>query len=159
MKSCGSRHTVDIIAVLLLLVLFTASALAVVLLGVKVYEKTVSNMGDNFNTRTSLSYITEMIRQNDSGGNISAAENEGISVLTLKKEYDGIPYTTYVYAENDSLMELTQKSDMPFRSSSGRTIMQIRSFSVIQDGSLLHLSVTDPDGSTAETSVAVRSMP
>ena len=152
-----SRHIVDILAVLILLILFTACALSVVLLGAGVYQKTVANMTGNFTVRTSLAYITEMVHQSDSEGNISVSEKDGLSVLALQKTYGGEAYTTYIYAEGNELKELTQKTDAEFKASAGRTIMEIGSFSAEKDGRLLHLTVTDENGSTEETSVAVRS--
>lgn len=46
------KHSTDILFVLLLFLVFTSSALAVILLGAKVYQNTASRMENNYTVRT-----------------------------------------------------------------------------------------------------------
>ena len=59
------KHSTDILFVLLLFLVFTSSALAVILLGAKVYQNTASRMESNYTVRTALAYVTEKIRHAD----------------------------------------------------------------------------------------------
>ena len=65
------RHIIDIFFVIALFCLFALSAIFLISIGADIYGKTVTNMEDNFNTRTALAYITEKVRQSDKDGQIS----------------------------------------------------------------------------------------
>lgn len=151
-------HVVDILAILLLILLFSSSALAVVLLGANVYEKSTANMNRNFTTRTALSYVTEMIRQNDLAGGIRAEKEDGTDALVLDRTYDDELYRTFIYSSGNELMELTQKASDPFRADAGRRIMEISAFSVSEEADgIFRFTVTGTDGKTESISVAERS--
>lgn len=153
-----SGHLVDILAVLLLITLFAAASLTVVLLGAGVYKKTVSDMNDNFTTRTALAYLTQMIRSNDRNGNTEVLRDQNTDGLKLTASYDGDSYNIYIYVKDQSLMELTQKSSLAFNPENGRKIMDIRDLSVSEDkDDLIHIRVTGSDGETEEVSVSERS--
>ena len=57
------NHFIDVLFTLGLLCVFTASALAVVLIGAHVYQSTAEDMDANYRPATSLSYMAEKIRQ------------------------------------------------------------------------------------------------
>lgn len=158
MKFKGSgRHAVDVLAVLLVLFLFTACALSVVLLGVNVYRKTAASMETNFTTRTCLSYIVEKIRQNDLDGGVSVTDQGGIMAVTLKRTYSGDAYTTYIYEDNHTLRELFIRSDATFSAPDGQAIMEIGSFDATESDGVIHLTVSDSSGCTESVAVAERS--
>ena len=71
------KHIVDVLFVLALFVVFTLSALVLVILGANVYRQTVRYMDENYNARTAYSYLTEKVRQNDLYDSISIGELEG----------------------------------------------------------------------------------
>ena len=54
-----------------LLCIFLVSGVLVIMTGADVYRQTVRNSDRNYNLQTSVSYITEKIRQGDSNGGIS----------------------------------------------------------------------------------------
>ena len=66
-------HAVDVLVILVLFVLFTATAVATVLIGIKIYGYSVNSMEDNYESRTMSSYLYEKIRQNDVDGAIGVA--------------------------------------------------------------------------------------
>lgn len=72
------KHSTDILFVLLLFLVFTSSALAVILLGAKIYQNTASRMESNYTVRTALAYVTEKIRHADESGTISPGELDGL---------------------------------------------------------------------------------
>ena len=156
-KKHPSGHLVDLLAILLLLALFATAAYTVVLMGANVYQKTVSNMSENFTTRTALSYLTRMVRTNDRDGSAGVINENGLSILKLSVSYDGEPYSIYIYSGDGTLNELTQKASLPFDPESGRQIMEIDSFSVKETDGLFQFSVTDKDGKAETVSVAERS--
>ena len=59
------NHVVDLLFSLALFCVFAASALTIVIMGADVYQKSVNDMNRNSTIRTSLSYLSEKIHQND----------------------------------------------------------------------------------------------
>ena len=105
------RFIVDILFVLTLFVIFAISALTLVTVGASVYKRTVDSMSNNYDARTSCSYISEKIRQNDF--TLSTGES-GVAIaslaqkpaLLLVQEINGQRYHTYLYFHDGYLKEL-----------------------------------------------------
>lgn len=85
------KHSTDILFVLLLFLVFTSSALAVILLGAKVYQNTASRMESNYTVRTALAYVTEKIRHADESGAISPANWTGFPPSSFPRKLRGLP--------------------------------------------------------------------
>lgn len=94
MKPRNRTHVTDILFTLSLFCLFTACAFLVVLTGIQVYRTTVSDMEDNYSSKTALSYVTEKIRQHDFAGGVSVVSLKGENALVLKDQADGETYLT-----------------------------------------------------------------
>ena len=110
---------VDILFLLALFVLFTISSLILVSVGAEVYRQTTGDMSANYDMRTSIAYITEKVRQNDSLivsedgnhiSNISIATLNGQQALVLTQELNNEYYQTYLYLHDGHLKELLIKS-------------------------------------------------
>ena len=101
-------HAVDVLVILVLFVLFTATAVATVLIGIKIYGYSVNSMEDNYESRTMSSYLYEKIRQNDVDGAIGVAYfSEEMQAITLEEVYEDTSYVTYLYVYDGYLRELT----------------------------------------------------
>ena len=105
-RNPARKHSTDILFVLVLFLVFTSSALAVILLGARVYQSTSSRMESNYNVRTALAYVSEKIRQNDESGAVSLCELDGIPALTLSQRMGDTSYITYLYFQDGALKEL-----------------------------------------------------
>jgi len=153
-----TSHTADFLFVLTLFAVFAVSAVLVLMLGVKVYKSTVADMNTNYTTRTVLTYAAQKIRQNDSGGGIRVSEENGMDTLELHARYGDTGYVTYIYDYGGSLRELFIREDAPFDPGAGSALTDADNFTVrsISD-TLLYLSVTGPDGVTADTYLTYRS--
>ena len=99
-RNPARKHSTDILFVLVLFLVFTSSALAVILLGARVYQSTSSRMDSNYNVRTALAYVSEKIRQNDESGAVSLCELDGIPALTLSQRMEDTSYITYLYFQD-----------------------------------------------------------
>ena len=95
-RNPARKHSTDILFVLVLFLVFTSSALAVILLGARVYQSTSSRMESNYNVRTALAYVSEKIRLNDESGAGSLCELDGIPALTLSQRMEDTSYITYL---------------------------------------------------------------
>ena len=128
-----SKRDKSIVDVLFLLALFAAfliCALFIVLFGARIYKKTVFKNNQFYNARTSLSYITEKIRQNDSSNGVQIINDNGSSVLVLTMNVGDVDYSTYIFCKDGILMEYTANSDVPYSGEMGRKIMNVKSFNV-----------------------------
>ena len=134
---------VDILFVLALFGVFTVSALMLVTIGAKVYQQTVNDMSSNYETRTSVAYVSEKLRQHDAVlASDSGAENtvrlsdlSGCPALLLKQETAGRIYFTYLYFYEGHLKELLIDSGTQLGNSApaaGQNIMELSGFSIEQ---------------------------
>ena len=124
------KHSTDILFVLLLFLVFTSSALAVILLGAKVYQNTASRMGNNYTVRTALAYVTEKIRHADESGAISPGELDGLPALILSQEIEGTSYRTYLYFQDGALKELLTEASREVTPEQGTAIVSLAGFSI-----------------------------
>lgn len=150
-------HLVDLLFSLALFCVFAVSSLAVVIMGADVYSGITENMSRNFTTRTSIAYISEKIRQNDTSGGVYLGEVDGDTALVLEQSYNGVAYQTWIYRYGGSLMELFIRKDSAFSPENGNALMELDGFTAELDGKLCSFRVTGSDGHTASASVALRS--
>lgn len=129
-RNPARKHSTDILFVLVLFLVFTSSALAVILLGARVYQSTSSRMESNYNVRTALAYVSEKIRQNDESSAVSLCELDGIPALTLSQKLEDTSYVTYLYFQDGSLKELLTEASREVSAEQGTAIISLKSFSV-----------------------------
>ena len=166
------RFIVDVLFVLTLFGVFTVSALILVTIGAEVYRHTVDDMGTNYETRTSVAYITEKLRQNDnliSDGTDSAENSISISTLSgepalmLTQDIDGETYCTYLYLYDGHLKELFIKSgsfsgdNIP---DAGQNIMELSALNMDQvSDNLISIQLVTPAGETHRMFVSTHCVP
>lgn len=152
------QHMIDFLFPVALFFVFALSALTVLLLAARIYQSTTENSSLNYTSRTSLSYISEKIHQNDQGGKITVGTFDGCEALIMEQATGEDTYYTYIYANDKELKELFIKDGAPAKASSGRTILEIRDFSMEQIAdNLLRFSCTDKKNQTASTVIGIRS--
>ena len=79
---------------MILFLIFTFSAVSVLLLAVNSYKAVVVANEENSNTRAATAYIREKVRQHDESGSIEIAEIDGNKAIKMK-EAEG--YYLYIY--------------------------------------------------------------
>lgn len=155
------NHIVDVLFVLALFVVFTLSALVLVILGANVYRQTVSYMDENYTARTAYSYLTEKVRQNDLYDSISVGQLENTDALVLTREINGTAYATYLYLHDGSLRELFMRQGSDIGAdplSAGREILPLEDWQLEMAGDrLLHINLTLEDGSRKELFISFHS--
>ncbi|MGO5337454.1 DUF4860 domain-containing protein [Bilifractor sp. LCP19S3_H10] len=145
-------------AAVLLAFFFAGSAILVLLFGAREYESTVRKSSDDFSSRTLLTYITEKIHHNDSGGNVSIRETDGIPVLVIEGTDSGTRYETLIYEYDDSVRELTVTDETGWQLDAGEPILEVKSFKPEErKPGLLYFDCLDSKGERADTYVYVRS--
>ena len=124
------KHIIDILFVLTLFGLFALSAIFLISVGANVYSKTVDHMDENFDTRTSLAYITEKIRQSDGEDAVSVGKLEDKDAIIITTHGSDSDYYTFLYQHDGYLKELMVRKDITLGPEAGQNILQVSDFSV-----------------------------
>lgn len=156
----SNRHMIDLVFPLALFFVFAASALIALILAADLYGSTADRLQINDQGRTVLSYVSEKVRQSDTGGSMEVAEVDGIPCFALSSEYNNTGYTTYIYEYDGMLKELFIRSDTQASLKDGMDITEIRSFSVNKKGkNLYQFTAIDSQGNESSLLVSERSEP
>lgn len=152
------KHMIDFLFPVALFFVFALSALTTILLAARIYQSTTENSALNYTSRTSLSYINEKLHQHDCDGSIHIGSFHGCDAIIMEQEHEDDVYYTYIYAYDQELKELFIKEDVEASASSGRTILEIKDFSIEQlSDRLLRISCSDQKGRQASTIVSIKS--
>lgn len=150
------KHIIDILFVLTLFGLFALSAIFLISVGANVYSKTVDHMDENFDTRTSLAYITEKIRQSDREGCITIGNLDGNDAIIITTHTDDTDYYTYLYQHDGYLKELMVREDISLGPDAGQDILAISDFSVtLINDKLINCQISVNDRQTYDLMISV----
>ncbi len=154
----GKRHTVDFLFSLSLLGVLAVTALLATLFGADIYENIIKHSESSYETGTSLAYVREKIRQNDTCEGITVTRREGQDVLAINSCVEGHSFLTCIYFQDGSLKELYQLAGESLPLSSGQTILSVSDFKMEQlSDTLFHFTAVDKGGESSELYVTVNS--
>ena len=152
------KSIVDVIFMIAVFGVFMLSALFVVLFGAKIYKRTAHDMTANFNSRTSLAYVTEKIHQHDRKGGVDITIADGKPLLKLTQYINSDEYCTYLYEHDGYLKELTAKGDIQLVKNAGKNILPISSFDAVKvSDSLYFFTMADAEGNVTRFYVSLYS--
>lgn len=120
----SSGHTIDMVFILGLLAVFGIISFFVIMIGAKQYQSTADRMSDNYETRTISSYLEEKMNQNDISGSSAVVQLDSTDALALTQIINEQSYTTYIYAYDGYLWEITVNSDTEISLGSGQKILE-----------------------------------
>lgn len=156
-KRTENRHMVDVLFVIALFCMFAISALMLVIIGADVYRKTVSDMDTNFTARTSFSYVTEKIRQNDLNGNVSIGSFGDSDAIIITEEVNDESFTHYLYLYEGNLCELFCRTGA-LGPEAGDDIIAMDSFTIEQvNEHLYEVELLTADGDATSLMVSTHS--
>lgn len=150
----NSKHLMDLLFTVALLGVFAVTALMVVIMGANVYKKTVERMDEGFALRTSISYISQKVRQNDVQNAVSIGEVEGAQALVLSQTVGGQVYQTWIYYDSGALREVFVKAGSEVKASDGQPIVELGGFVIAEAPNGMH-TFTMIDNNQNELSVTV----
>lgn len=154
------RHMVDVLFVLTLFCVFALCSILLIAVGAKVYQNTINSMETHFTSTTSLSYITEKIRQNDFSQGIVVEEFGGNDALVLLSEYNGEEYCTYIYFYAGHLKELFTKRSIALSPEAGQDILAISDFIITKlDNGLFEITLIDAEHKSSTIRISTKSNP
>lgn len=156
MNTKQQNHTIDVLFVIALFCLFALSSIFLITIGANIYRKTIQQMDSNFNTRTTIAYITEKVHQADHDRQIHVTAFEGHPAIVLSSSLGETIYETYLYEYDGHLKELMMRKDLPLSASAGQDIVRIQSFDVeVINDSLLSCTILLDDEETQQFYIAV----
>ena len=137
------KHPADTLFVVLLYGLFALLSLLLILIGARVYKRTVEHTEARGDVRASLSYVANKVRAAD---RVSLETRDGLSVLVLTQEFDGDLFETCIYYTGGVLREWFAEAATPFSPEKGETVTALSSFSIEEEDGLLAVTSAGRDG-------------
>ena len=135
------HHSIDFVFVLLVFSLFVMGSLALISIGSRVYSSTVDTLEQNYTQYTILDYIQQKVRQNLSVNQIEIQTFDHQTVLCIHEIYQDVPYTTYIYHDQNALKELLIDDKQSFDKDRGETIMEVDAVSFDISQNILTITV------------------
>lgn len=156
-KVASRSRIVNAAGTIVLIALFAISALVLLAAGMQVYKNVVLASNENFELRTSLSYVATRIRQFDALGSVDVVNYDGMDTLVLSEEFDGDIYNTLIYYKNGCLCELTQADGYAPDFEFGFETIEIDDFSIRKENNFVILNATNASGDTETLKITLRS--
>ena len=145
-------YSVNMLFTILLLGVFALTAIFVAVMGAKVYANSADKMQANFDTRTSLVYLSEKIRTCPGDG-FSIGDVGGNTALVLSEEIGGVLYESWVFVDEGQLYEATVISGDAVSTAAAQKIMPLNSLEAsLKDGGV-EITVTTAAGDVNTTFV------
>ncbi|MEG0898855.1 MAG: DUF4860 domain-containing protein [Oscillospiraceae bacterium] len=153
-----SHSVLDIFFTLALFCVFSATALAVVVIGADVYRKTTKSMEDNFNGLTATSYITQKLHQNDAENAVSIGKIEDIPSLIISQSNADQSFCTYIYEYDGNLQEQLVIDNTKPSLSGGQSIVAINSLDIVAiNDKAIQIDIVDTQKNKKTMLIAFRS--
>jgi len=158
MTNSKRNHMIDFLFPLAVLFVFAVSAISVLLFATNIYSESVDNSSRNSVARTSISYISEKVHQNDEDGKIYASKLDGSDALVLGSKIDGQEYLTYIYASDGELREIFTKEGFEVSKEQGSKLLELQEMKVEKINNRIYkIECVDAEGKSASTVVGIRS--
>jgi len=149
------KHSIDVLFMFVLFAVFAILSVLIIFIGSGVYSRITENKVINEQTRTTLSYIANKVRETDGIENIYLTEKEGSQVLVLKAEYEDYAADTWIYEYDSKLMEMTVDSGDEFELRFGDVLLDTDGveFYIDEEEKLLKVSIFDKNAKESKVSI------
>jgi hypothetical protein len=139
----------------MLLCIFALAAIFVAVLGAKVYANSAEKLQANFDTRTSIIYLSEKIRTCP-GDAYDVRELNGSTALVLSQEVGGTTYESWIYVDKEKLCEAVVTAGDTVSTAGGQQIMGLKSLDAeLVDGGI-RITVLTPEDQESTTFISGR---
>ena len=146
-----------LISMVFLLGIFAVASLFLINIGVQVYKNVVIANNDNFELRTSLSYLATRVRQADQTGMVEIREEDGLKILVLGEESEDGEFETCLYFWDGFLYEHFMEKGGYFEPGYGMETFEVESLIMEQKASgQLYFRATGGGGDTEELYMTLR---
>lgn len=122
------RISVESILVMFLFIMFSASIGILIVEGQASYEAIINSKNENEDMRIAFSYISKKIKQNDIAGHIEVVENPYNDYKGLRIKLSGAEegYYTYIFSDEDGLVELLLSEEEAIDKTLGEVIINLK---------------------------------
>jgi len=140
---------------ILLLGIFALTAIFVAVMGANVYANSAEKLKANFDTRTSIVYLSEKIRTNPDDS-YDVREVDGNTALVLTEEWNGFVFESWIFVANERLCEVTISQGDTVLPGVAQQIMPLKSLDaqIINGG--IEITVVTAAGDTNSTFISGR---
>ena len=146
----NNSRAIDTFFILALLALFAITSFFVIIIGARQYHSIANQMTENYETRTASSYLAEKFNQNDVEGSVTLTDVEDIPAIALTQTIHGQAYTTYIYAYEGYLREVTVSSDTAITPEAGQKIVEAAALDITACSRNLYcFTITDTYGNAS----------
>ncbi len=150
------KHNIDIMFLMVLFLVFTFSAVSVLLMAVNSYRSVVYANEANANARTASAYIREVVRQHDKSGMVNIDSLDGIPCIRMS---EGSGYSLYIYEYQGNLMELESKDGAGITADFGNKILEINGMDISEgDGNTINIEIEDVSGTKQSVVIGLKSL-
>jgi hypothetical protein len=139
-----------------LLGVFALAAIFVAVMGASVYQSSAEKMQANFDTRTSLVYIAEKVRQSPAE-DYEVRQTGGEDALVLNETYDDRFFETWIFVRGGKLHEVMVEKGQDISESEGQSIMDLKSLSFEDTDKTLTITVINNRGDEESLTLGRRS--
>jgi len=149
LKKGSTFKSIDILFSLTLFSVFAMAVLMVLLSGGQIYQNVVNDIGVQFESRTSISYITTKLRRCDTKDSVKIEMYGDSEALVLSEmAEDGKFYETIIYLHDGDVREQFIEAGKRFAPSSGMTILSVKSIHFsMKNNNLVVIDYTTEEGS------------
>jgi hypothetical protein len=148
------------VVVIALFSVYALCAVFLCIIGADIYRSTADSMRQNYDDRTSVLYVVEKIRQNDSRGSIKIGDAYGSDALVLTERESGRDYQIWMFVKDGTLYEGVFAPGTTPDVAICQKIMPMSSMAISVDASnkqMMDIEFTSIDGQTQTIDVSARS--
>ena len=154
----AKNHKIVALLPLIVLIILTFCAVAVVLFAARIYGSTVEDTSQADDYRTAVSYISGRIHGFDSAGSVSVENLDGCEAIMLTHPDGNRTYATYIYCYDGFLRELMVPYGTSASLSAGTEILAVNTLKIEElTPGLFRFSATDEAGNCTAAVVSLRS--
>lgn len=148
---------INFISIVVSLGFFGIACLILSNIGIRVYQNVVLTNDNNFELRTSLSYVATKIRQTDTVGYPKMEQKDGIDVLILGEEIEGSMFETLIFHKDGNLYEIYQEAEAAYDLEFGQQTMEIEQFTMnMTNSGMVTLTARNRAGNEDSLTVSLR---
>ena len=149
------NHSINMMFTILLLGIFALTAIFVAVMGAKVYANSADKLRSNFDTRTSIVYLSEKIRTS-AGDNYDVREVDGNPALVLTEKIGEYVFESWIFVNNDRLCEITIMPGDTVLPGVAQQIMDLKSLDAQLINGGIEITVVTIAGDTNSTFISGR---
>ena len=156
-RPTGGSHMISGVFVFLLIGIFAIASITLVLSGIGAYRNVTNAAARNTERQLALSYLANKVRAYDGAGSVSVDTRDGISVLSLREDWEGETYETLIYHYDGAICEQYTSADGEFVPMYGERLTEALAlqFNEVRPD-LMQVEATLSDGSVYALHMALR---